>query len=439
MSSHSPSRSGGRRAAPLRAFGAPRRRMSFEGRIDTRRRRRLKEVARGLPLVPGVYFFYGIDDRLLYIGKSNRLRERVRSYFGETKKRRSRKLRRLLAEIERLEFIECGSELEALLLERRLIAARRPLLNRQLKRFDVYPYLLLSDEKFPRFTVTRAEPVAEVLEGEEPIEELPSDLHLDSAPIAGEIPGLYLGPFTTPRAAHWAMEAVRNSFPLRSCEGELAPEDPRSRSCFYHEIGRCAGPCIGAISERKYSQVCRDLLQLFETGQAPQLDALRARMEKFASEWKFEEAAKLREQLQAIESVVLRLQRLERMRNENNLAIIQPAKYLADQAPRANVFLVRGGVVREHLVLADWDAERKSARDVVYATFAAPAPSKPFTAKEELDEMMIIDRWLKAHGSETCCVWLGEEQRSKSPAWAGHAVRKLHAWARRHLEASSEN
>lgn len=435
MSSFSPSRSAGRRAAPLRAFGVPRPQMSFEGRIDTRRRRRLKNIARELPMTPGVYFFYGLDDRLLYIGKANRLRERVRSYFGETKKPRSRKLRRLLAEIERLEFTECGSELEALLLERRLIAARRPLLNRQLKRFDVYPYLLLSDEEFPRFTVTRAEPVREKPEQDE--EELPeepaTEPQCESAPLAGEVPGLYLGPFTTPRAAYQAMEAVRNSFPLRSCEGELYPEDPHSRSCFYHDIGRCAGPCIGAVSREKYFRICRDLLQLLETGKAPQLDLLRSRMEKFAGEWKFEEAAKLREQLQAIENVVLRLRRLERMRRENNLAIIQPAKYFAGEAPRANLFLVRGGVVREQFVLADWSSQRKTARDLLFSTFSSPEPSRPFTAKEELDEMMIIDRWLKAHGTEPCCIWLGQEQRAKTPAWAGHATRKLHTWAKHHL------
>ncbi len=437
------------RAAPLRAFGSPRAQNSFEGKIDTHRRRRLKEIARALPRVPGVYFFYGIDDRLLYVGKSNCLRERVRSYFAETKQKRSRKLRRLLSEIERLEYEECGSELEALLLERRLIATRRPILNRQLKRFDVYPYLLLSDEKFPRLTVTRAEPVADRDENELPENEEedvpnsssfnphPSSLPLETAPRAGEIPGLYLGPFTTPRAAYWTMEAVRNTFPLRSCEGEMKPDENGS-SCFYHEIGRCSGPCVAAISIQEYSRLCDDLLQLFKTGEAPQIDALRARMEKLSDEWKFEDAAKLREQLQAIEQVVIRLRRLERIRGNNNLAIVQRAKpsgeYSQTQASSAaSVFLVQGGIVRRHIVLRDWKTEREAVRVAIRETFSAPAPSKPFTAKEELDEMMIIDRWLKAHGEELCCAWLNESDREVSHAWAGNAVRKMRAWARRNL------
>jgi hypothetical protein len=320
-------------------------------------------------------------------------------------------------------------------------------LNRQLKRFDVYPYLLLSDEAFPRLTVTRAEPIERMKdEGErmnEDDEEISSfiphssSLPLETPPRAGEIPGLYLGPFTTPRAAYWTLEAVRNTFPLRSCEGEIKPDENGS-SCFYHEIGRCAGPCVGAVSQREYSRLCDDLLQLFRTGEAPQIDALRARMEKLSDEWKFEDAAKLREQLQAIEQVVLRLRRLERIRNTNNLAIVQRAKpgreYSSPEASgAASIFLVQGGIVRRHLVLSDWETGRETVRVAIRETFGAPPSSKPFTAKEELDEMMIIDRWLKALGEDLCCAWHNDTERAASDAWAGNAVRKLRAWARRNL------
>lgn len=424
--------------SPLRAFGAPRKR--FEGRIDTARRKNFKEIARQLPRVPGVYFFYGVDDRLLYVGKANCLRERVRSYFADTKLPRPPKLRRLLAEIERLDYEECGCELEALLLERRLIATRRPFLNRQLKRFDVYPYLLLSDEAFPRLIVTRAEPVADASPDEaESIEREYSSLTsshgslpIENAPRVGEIPGLYLGPFTTPRAAYWTMEAVRNTFPLRSCEGEIQP-DPNGKSCFYHDIARCSAPCVDAVSQQDYSSVCADLLRLLQTGEAPQLDALRARMEKLAEEWKFEDAAKLREQLQAVEQVVIRLRRLERIRNTNNLAIIQRAKSSEGEPTQSSVFLIQGGIVRRHLVLSNWETEREDVRRAMRETFSAAPPVRPFTAKEELDEMMIIDRWLKAHGGELCCAWLNETNRAVSHAWAGNAVRRLHAWSRRNL------
>jgi excinuclease UvrABC nuclease subunit len=437
----------------LRAFGASRAHNSFEGKNNTRRRRALKEIARTLPRTPGVYFFYGLDDRLLYIGKAKCLRERVRSYFAETKQQRPPKLRRLLAEIERLDFHQCGSELEALLLERRLIAQRRPILNHQLKRFEVYPYLLLSNETFPRLTVTRAEPInsfefrvsGSELEETEEIEnnvphteletrnsELGTEL-LASAPHAGEIPGLYLGPFTTPRQAHWTFEAVRNFFPLRSCEGDIVP-DEQSSGCIYFEIGRCCGPCRSPSSHEEYSALVDDLLRLLHEGESPQLARLRAKMEKLAEAWRFEEAGKLKLQLESIEHVAARLRRLEKIRRMNNVAIVQCAHYMAGDAPRCNVFLVHGGVVRRHVVVQDWESESSSLRDSLREVFNRTLDVKPFTAKEELDEMLILDRWLHAHGNELCCAWLNERS---SHAWAGNAVRRLRAWARRHATLSN--
>jgi len=408
--------------SPLRAFGAPRARHPFEGKVDTRRRRKLKDIARELPKAPGVYFFYGFKDRLLYIGKAKCLRQRVRSYFGETKLKRPPKLRRLLAEITRLEIRECGSELEALLVERRLIAELRPILNRQHKRFEVYPYLLLSDEEFPRLTLTRAEPVASAeWEDEAPDEfELP---HLETRPFPGELPGLYLGPFTSPRAAFWTMEAVRNIFPLRSCEGAMKP-NPTARACFYHDIGRCGGPCVGAISQQEYSSVCEELLQLLRTGDAPPLQRLRARMTNLAAQWNFEEAAKIKEQLDAIDTVAARLRRLERMRAENNVVIIQAG--LSNSEHSASLFLVQGGVVRRHLTIGDWKADEKVLRQTLREVYDAPPPVAPFTGKSELDEMMILDRWLRAHGDEACCVW----QNNRSRCWTATTARRLQVWTK---------
>lgn len=433
--------------SPLRAFGAHRIERPFEAKIDTRRRRKLKDEARQLPRTPGVYFFHGHDDRLLYIGKSKCLRDRVRSYFADTKQKRPPKLRRLLSEIERMHVHHCGSELEALLLERKLIAELRPILNRQLKRFDVYPYLLLSDETFPRLTLTRAEPVgdcpAELEEIEEEIglfdfsssagaelmdaaRQPPSDT-LENAPRAGELPGLYLGPFTTPRAAWWTFEAVRNLFPLRSCEGDIVP-DVSGRSCFYHELKRCAAPCVDEINAQSYRQLCDDLVRLLHSGQAPQLERLRARMNECAEAWQFEDAAKIKEQIEAIEHVATRLRRLQRMREENNLVITQPA--LPDQStlePRASLFLVQNGIVRRHLCVRDNEAEWNGVKNVIQEVFSAPAPAAPFTAKAELDEMMILDRWLMTHGQTGACAWLNERP---SRLWATNAMRKSRKWAR---------
>jgi excinuclease UvrABC nuclease subunit len=418
------------KVSPLHAFGTGHRvRHPFEGKTDTRRRRKLKDVARTLPRVPGVYFFYGFNDRLLYIGKAKCLRERVRSYFAETSTRRPPKLRRLLAEIKRLEWQECGSELEALLVERRLIAERLPILNRQHKRFVVYPYLLLSDEAFPRFTLTRAEPLdgasveAATNKQHEPIIPQQSFDHLpiERAPHVGELPGLYLGPFTSPRVAAWTFEAVRSLFPLRSCEGTIRP-DPNGRACFYHEIGRCCGPCVGTTAQDEYSKLCNDLLSLLQSGQAPQLDAMRARMQRLSDEWRFEEAVQLREQLAAIEAVAKRLQRLQRMRREHNVVIAQPGPEGA-----VSILLVQSGVVRRNFVVRDWGADEALLKRTTQEVYSAPPQEWAFTAKTELDEMMILDRWLRVHRDEPCCIWVNDTVKT-SRQWASNVVRGVKKW-----------
>jgi excinuclease UvrABC nuclease subunit len=420
--------------SPLRAFGAHRTQNPFEGRQDTRKRRRFKEQTKGLPKCPGVYFFHGHNDRLLYIGKAKCLRERVRSYFSDTSLPRPNKIKRLLAEIVRYEVRPVGSELEALLLERRLIAEMQPLLNRQHKRFEVYPYLLLSKEDFPRLTITRAEPA----EGEKD-EETGAILRemrdlmgrdtqaglrpLETPPRAGEIPGLYLGPFTTPRHAYWALEAVVKLFPLRSCEGEIIV-DADGRGCFYREIGRCCGPCIGQTPREEYAKLCADLVRLLQTGEATQIEALKAKMVRLAEAWRFEEAAEVKLQLEAIEAVAARLRRLERMRRENNAVIAQPGLPDAAGAPQTALFLVRGGAVRRHLLVGNTEIAWKRAGQTIREVFEGELSVAQFTAKTELDEMMIMDRWLRSNGELPCVAWMNEKG---SRQWSSNAVRRLRA------------
>ena len=356
---------------------------------------------------------------MLYIGKAKRLRERVRSYFADTSLPRPPKIRRLLAEITRFETHRVGSDLEALLLERRLIAERQPLLNRQHKRFEVYPYLLLSDEEFPRLTITRAQPIEGETDKEtalilREISEGMRETRPLETPHAGDVAGLYLGPFTTPRHAYWALDAVVKLFPLRSCAEFSVSE--KNVGCFYREIGRCCGPCIGQTSREQYGELCDDLVKLLETGEAPQLDNLKNRMTNLAEDWKFEEAAVVKEQIQALEQVATRLRRLARMRRENNAVIAQPGLIEGT----TTLFLVRGGAVRRHLVVGADDAA--TAKRSIRETFESEWEARQFTAKTELDEMMIIDRWLRSHGDESSVAWMND---LSSRNWVSNALRRV--------------
>ena len=250
---------------PLRAFGSRHSPPPFEGRLDGRKRKRFQEQAKTLPKAPGVYFFYGMNDRLLYIGKAKCLRERVRSYFANTQQPRPAKIKRLLLEITRMDFQEVGGELEALLLERRLIAERQPILNRQHKRFNVYPYLLLSDEAFPRLTITRAEPI----EGEADSETRTHSARSCRGDEAGRVArskrrarARFRGAISarSPRRAMRIghLEAVVKLFPLRLCDDPIEV-DPDGRGCFYRELGAMLRPVHRPNRARRLSAHLRRL------------------------------------------------------------------------------------------------------------------------------------------------------------------------------------
>jgi excinuclease UvrABC nuclease subunit len=146
-------------------------------------------------------------------------------------------------------------------------------------------------------------------------------------------------------------------------------------------------------------------------------------MQRLSEEWRFEEAVQLREQLSAIEAVATRLQRLQRMRRENNVVIAQTS---GDGS--LSVFLVQGGLVRRHLVLRELASEQQTLKRAVQEVYAAPPAAEwPFTAKTELDEMMILDRWLRVHRDEPCCVWMNDGATS-ARQWASNTVRQVKKW-----------
>jgi excinuclease ABC subunit C len=250
------------------------------------------------------------------------------------------------------------------------------------------------------------------------------------------LPGLYLGPFTTPRVAYWAINALKPLFPLRTCEGAILP-DAAGSDCLYGQMGRCSAPCVDRVTHGEYREMCDDLVQLLQTGASRRLEARRDRMRALADAWRFEDAARVRRELDAIEIVATRLARIGKLRATLNVAIVQPAK-ASDS--HSSLFLVRGGVVRRHLQV-DWSclsAEVGQALREVYempepagdpsrrAGAAPPLPGDAYVSKAELDEMLIMDRWLKAHGAEKCCVWIAEKRK---PRWVESTIKALRQMA----------
>jgi DNA polymerase-3 subunit epsilon len=233
-------------------------------------------IADDLPSAPGVYVFRARDGRALYVGKSRDLRARVRSYFyGDERKR----IDGMLAEVAGVDAVETpGGELEALVVEARLIRSREPAYNRRGKGWRRYAYLKLDpSEAFPRLKVVRA---------------------------ARDDGCVYVGPFASAARARLAKEALEEVFPVRRCTRAMGPRT-RFAPCALADIGRCRAPCDGRIDPERYGELVRELVSSL-TSPGGLLAALEARMRRLAGRERFEEAADLRDRMRAIAEALSR-------------------------------------------------------------------------------------------------------------------------------------
>lgn len=234
-------------------------------------------LADDLPHAPGVYLFEDREGRVLYVGKSKDLRARVRSYFyGDGRK----KVDELLARTAAVQGIRCGSELEALVLEARLIRRHEPRYNRRGKTWRRYAYLKVDlAEAFPRIKVVRER--------------------------KGR--GAFLGPFGSSRVAQLAKEALEEAFPIRRCTRPMGAS-MRFAPCALAGMGRCLAPCDGRVDPERYGELVRSLLSSL-TSPGELLAALEARMGALAAEERFEEAAGARDRLRALAEALERARR----------------------------------------------------------------------------------------------------------------------------------
>ncbi|MFZ7198997.1 excinuclease ABC subunit UvrC [Avibacterium avium] len=223
---------------------------------------------------PGVYRMYDDKDQVIYVGKAKDLKKRLSSYFRRNVS--SKKTEALVAAIHRIETTITSSETEALLLEHNYIKTYQPRYNVLLRDDKSYPYILLTKERHPRITAYRG-----------------------SKKIQGE----YFGPYPNAGAVRETLSLLQKLFPVRQCENSVYRN--RSRPCLQYQIGRCSAPCVpGYISDEDYNQQV-NFARLFLQGKDQQvLDHLVAKMEQASQALNFEEAARIRDQIQAVRAVI---------------------------------------------------------------------------------------------------------------------------------------
>ena len=222
---------------------------------------------------PGVYRMYNTEAEVIYVGKAKDLKKRLSSYFR--KKIDSEKTRALVSHIDKIDVTVTHTETEALILEHNYIKQYLPKYNVLLRDDKSYPYIFISGHRHPRLSMHRG---------------------------AKKRKGEYFGPYPDSGAVRETLHLIQKIFPVRQCEDTVYSN--RTRPCLMYQIGRCAGPCVSTIiSDDDYAELV-NYVRLFLQGKDKQvLEILIEKMEKASMTLRFEDAAKFRDQIQAIRRV----------------------------------------------------------------------------------------------------------------------------------------
>ncbi len=341
-----------------------------------------KEDVKSLPDKPGVYFFKSRSDEILYIGKAKSLRKRVRSYTYRSY-RHSKRTRQLVRRIRGLDYTICGSELEALLLESRLIKEHLPEYNVMQRKLRNYPFLKITvNESFPRVFV---------------VWEIESDR------------AKYLGPFARRYDAEEASELIHKLFPIRKCNGEIAPRS--QRTCLNYHIKRCLGPCTGKVEKTEYRKMINTIVRLLSGQRDGLIRDTEREMNEAAANLRFERAAHLRDRISGIREVISKQKFRVNAVDNNNLIAIYPAK----EADSVEIFFIKKGVLEEQKKMSftaqpDNELTQAIMPDIEQIFFRASGPRREPMSRLEVDAMNIIARWLYRNRSDQSLVYIRKKQ-----------------------------
>ena len=324
----------------------------------------IKNALAVLPDKPGVYLMHDAEGKVIYVGKAVVLKNRVRSYFRNLASH-TPKVKAMVAKIAEIETIVTSSEVEALILECNLIKKYRPRYNISLKDDKTYPYLKVTlQEDFPRLYMTRR-------------------LLRDGSK--------YYGPYADAGAMHATVKLLRSMFPLRTCR-KMNPDRP----CLNYHIKRCLAPCAGYVSKDEYGQMIKSVCMVLD-GRTTELERdLKQRMQAAAEDYAFEEAARLRDQLQAVE----RLNESQKAvtNNGGDMDIIGFAQDMTGNClqiffvrkgkliGRDNFFLYVGGEAQQEVLTA---FIKQYYNDATFIPREIVLPQLP-----EAEEQQLIEAWL---------------------------------------------
>ena len=235
----------------------------------------LRKKAMSLPLLPGVYIMKNADGEIIYIGKAKALKNRVSQYFG-SQNRHPIKVRKMVENVDRFDYIVTGSEFEALVLECSLIKQHSPKYNILLKDDKGYSYIRISEGEYRKISAV-----------------------FNKKDDGSE----YIGPYLSSYSVRQSVDAANKIFKLPQCNKVFPRDFGKSRPCLNYYISQCCGLCTGKIKKSDYDEAVDGAIAFLKGDSRDIIADLRVKMEKAAEELDFEQAAKLRDRINSIERI----------------------------------------------------------------------------------------------------------------------------------------
>jgi len=345
---------------------------------------KIQSVLNSLPHKPGIYLMKDAEGTIIYVGKAISLFNRVRSYFQESTDH-SPKNRSMVAKIDDIDFLVVQNEVEALVLESNYIKQYRPKYNVLLRDDKSYPYIKVAlTEDFPRVYRVRS-------------------FHHDG--------NRYFGPYTNSGAVDATLDLLNKLFSFRTCRydasGWAPPVDEKaregwkpkllSRPCTQYYIHRCTAPCVAKTTREEYAVIIQQVIHFLEGKHDEVIKDLQAQMEQAAEDLNFEEAARLRDRIQAVERI-LEKQRIINTEGQDDQDVIALASQ--DDETCALVFFFRSGklVGREYFIL---QGTRDSGPGEIMSSFMeqfytnSPHIPAEIIVEHEPDDAEVMQNWLR--------------------------------------------
>lgn len=288
----------------------------------------IKNELKKLPEKPGVYLMYDKDGVIIYVGKAINLKNRVKQYFDNSKNKHP-KVVAMVSHVIRFEYIIVDNEVEALILESNFIKKNRPKYNILLRDDKQYPYIKITNEKYPRVLKVRS-------------------VSKDGAK--------YFGPFPNVFAVNDIIELIHELFKIRDCNLNFNRGQRLKRPCLNYFINKCPGPCIGEGNEEDYIKSIEEINR-FLSGKHEKIERdLKEKMLEASSKLNFEQAAKYRDNLQSIDIIFEK----QKITNTDSLDMDMISFARAEGIICVQVFFMRNGKIvdREHFILEDDFDER---------------------------------------------------------------------------------